>query len=142
MSIELRPYQFVGGDDEVWSCRVTVNTLIEAARDLDISLADFNDIDHMNLGKLLGFVWYSVKEAAKVRRVTKAVFQNEILTFKNMNEAISALAEAIKSSFPQAEDAPEVAAKGDSQASDDPLVKTQMVPEELQTRGALKTSLS
>ena len=133
MSIELRPYQFIGGDDEVWSCRVTADTLIEAAGELDICLADFNDIEHMNLAKLLGFIWFSVKHAAKVRGITRAKFQNEILTFKNMNWAVSALVAAIVASFPQAEDAPEVSIKEESRGSGDPL-------DEAQTRGALKTS--
>lgn len=117
----LRADQFRDALGDAWTCRPTTRVLREATLHYDVSLVDLQSPHTMAIGKLLGLLWYSVRDVAVARGVTQSKFEEECVPPRLWGGALSAIISALTEAFPREEeqsdgDAPLPETRGEAKA--------------------------
>lgn len=93
---------FMDAQDRVWHPSCTIPVIMEAARELNITLRNIFD-QSIRLDQCIDLVWYCCKKEAKERQMSRTDFF-DALDFKSLTIAIGATFEGIIASFPAAEE--------------------------------------
>ena len=97
------PCQFTDAAGEAWVIRLDSLALQEGFRMLDVSMEDLQDFQKMNVGSMIGMVWYGVQDLARARKITREQFWKERVPPALWGVALDALAGALAEAFPDAD---------------------------------------
>jgi hypothetical protein len=102
--MNLKPVEFIDAQGDSWLCRIDTSIIMEAGRDLDIKVGELGNIDKMNVGSMIGLLWYSVRYLARARNINKHDFYKIHITPPILPKALEAMGAALSEAFPTQED--------------------------------------
>lgn len=87
----------------VWRPIISVPTIIEICRDMDITFDLLKQPGKLNIGDLIDMLWYTCKYQAKINNISRETFF-ENLPIDRINDVVQCLIESAIDAFPQLKD--------------------------------------
>jgi len=105
--MSVKSHEFKDATGQTWVCRINMFILRDMCRANDLKLKDFYNFTEMNVGSMIGCLWYSCRHLAQALKVTeKEFYTNRVTTEIFFESAMDAFINALTDAFPESEDFP------------------------------------